>query len=109
MPWRPGRTAGWARRRAAQHGVEPDARFHYRYRAADLAWQAVSLMPDGTDETARRLCVAGSWLKDRDPAAADRFYRALVRRCGQTALGRQAETLRWFPKSEIPERPPVQD
>ena len=40
------------------------------------------------------------WLQHRDPAAADRFYKALVRRCGRTALGRQADELRWFPKLE---------
>jgi tetratricopeptide (TPR) repeat protein len=77
--------------------VKPFLRFHYRYRAAELAWEAATQMPDNTDETARILCEAGSWLKDRDPPAADRFYKALVRRCGDTPLGQEAERCRWFP------------
>jgi tetratricopeptide (TPR) repeat protein len=83
--------------RARRHRVEPFVRFHYRYVAADLAWRAAALMPAESDETARVLCEAGSWLKKRDPKAADRFYKALVRRCGTTSLGRQADALRWFP------------
>lgn len=75
----------------------PSERFHYRYRAADLAWEAASLMPDNADETARVLCEAGQWLKLRDPQAADRFYKALVKRCGETALGKEADKRRWFP------------
>lgn len=76
----------------------PDKRFHYRYVACEHAWTAAALMPDQTDETARILCIAGTWIKDRDPQAADRFYKALVRRCGQTDLGRAAGKLRWFPE-----------
>ena len=58
-------------------------------------------MPDNLDETARVLCITGSWLKDRDPQAADRFYKTLVRRCGRTQLGKEAGKLRWFPKIDI--------
>ena len=83
--------------RAAASGAEPDKRFHYRYQAAELAWRAAQGMPDEADETARVLCTAGAWLKYRDPVAADRFYKALVRRCGHTAIGRQADRMRWFP------------
>lgn len=83
--------------RAHANVATPAKRFHYRYRAAELAWEAASLMPDNSDETARVLCEAGTWLKDRDPQAADRFYKALVRRCGQTALGKTANERRWFP------------
>jgi hypothetical protein len=83
--------------RATRAEVKPDERFHYRYVAADLAWEAAKLMPNNTGETARVLCVAGSWLKNRDPAAADVFYKALVRRCRQTALGAEADRKRWFP------------
>jgi tetratricopeptide (TPR) repeat protein len=84
--------------RATHHAQEisPLTRFHYRLRAADLAWEAATLMPDNTDETARVLHEAGTWLKDRDPQAADRFYKALVNRCGQTALGKAADKRRWF-------------
>ncbi len=75
-------------------------RWHYRYFAADLAWSASQLMPDDDERTAEMLCVAGSWLKDRDPHAADRFYKSLVRRCGHTQLGALADTKHWFPKME---------
>lgn len=85
-------------RRAAATAVAPWRRFHYRYLAADLAWDAASLLPDGDPRTAALLCEAGSWLKDRDPQAADRFYKAMVRRCGATPLGIEAERLRWFPE-----------
>jgi tetratricopeptide (TPR) repeat protein len=83
--------------RADQHGVQPETRFHYRYQAAELAWQAAQRMPDQDKDTARVLWTAGCWLKDRDPQAADRFYKALVIRCGKTPLGRAADEKRWFP------------
>lgn len=98
--------------RAAAHEVDPHARWHYRYQAADLAWQAAVLMPDQSAETAKVLYEAGSWLKANDPKAANRFYHALVLRCNKTDLGRMAETLRWFPpldengKPFIPKRKP---
>ncbi|MHC4646258.1 MAG: hypothetical protein ACYTBJ_12220, partial [Planctomycetota bacterium] len=79
----------------------PEKRFHYHYVAADYAWRAAELMPDGSDETARVLCIAGSWLKDQDPYAADRFYKAMVVRCRNTRLGQEADKLRWFPKVEV--------
>jgi len=83
--------------RAARHHADPAARFHYRYQAAFLGWEAAKLLPDNSDETARVLCTAGSWLKVRDPDTADIFYKALVRRCRQTAIGSQADEMRWFP------------
>ena len=83
-------------RTAARH-VEPEKRFHYRYPAAALAWEAAALMPDNSDDTARVLCTGGNWLKNTDPQAADKFYKALVRRCRQTAIGAQADRMRWFP------------
>jgi hypothetical protein len=87
--------------RASSREINPDRRFHYRWQAAGLAWDAAQLMPDNTDETARLLCIAGTWLKIRDPQGADKFYKALVRRCHKTALGQQADKLRWFPAQPI--------
>jgi hypothetical protein len=43
------------------------------------------------------LCTAGTWLKVRDAETADLFYKALVRRCRNTAIGEQADRMRWFP------------
>lgn len=84
--------------RATREPAVPDKRYHYRYVASELARQAVELMPDQDDETARRLCLAGTWHRDRDKDYADVFYKSLVRRCGTTALGKEADKIRWFPK-----------
>lgn len=83
--------------RASAREAGQGQRFHYRYLAADLAWEAIALMPDETDATARALIEAGGWLKNRDARAANPFYQALVKRCGTTALGRTAAEKRWFP------------
>jgi len=74
----------------------PPKRFSYRYRAADLAWWAASLLPNESDETAEILNAAGTWLKARDPMEANRFYQALVIRCGHTKLGKAASERHWF-------------
>lgn len=84
--------------RAAGNLPTPDRRFHYRYRAADLAWAAAQLMPDQSDQTALVLATAGNWIKNLDPKAAERFYKALVSRCGKTELGKQASAKRWLPE-----------
>ena len=86
------------RGRRKRHKVRLEKRWHYRYVASEIAWDALALMPEQTERTARRFCIAGSWLKVRDDQAADRFYKALVRRCGKTELGKTADKLRWFPK-----------
>mgnify|MGYP005835622073 CR=1 FL=1 len=94
--------------RAGRHDLSGKPRFHYRYTAADLAWEAAALMPDEDNQTAYVLWSGGSWLKARDPKAADRFYKALVRRCGTTSLGRRADALRWFPPdADAPPTGPV--
>src|SRR5439155_390530 len=85
------------RARLAQHGVAPEQRFHYRYVGAELAWKAAALLPNNHAETARILCTAGTWLKYRDPPAADRFYKALERRNRKLPLGHSADANRWFP------------
>lgn len=71
-------------------------RSHSIYVAADLGWRAAALMPDDDDHTAEVLNTAGSWLKNRDEKAADRFYQAIERRCSKTALGREAIKRHWF-------------
>lgn len=85
-------------RRACEHNADPEKRFHYRYQAAALAWEAAKLMPNNSDDTARVLWTAGCWLKNRDPQTADLFYKALVRRNRKTALGAEADRQRWFPE-----------
>lgn len=70
----------------------------FPYLAAERAWKATLLMPNNDPETARRLCLAGTWIKVMDPPAADAFYKALVRRCSATTLGAEADRKRWFPR-----------
>ncbi len=84
--------------RARRNRPKPDRRFHYRYLAADLAWEAAGLMPDQSEDTSRVLTVAGTWLKNIAPKEADRFYKALVHRCSKTQLGKEAQNRRWFPE-----------
>jgi len=87
-------------RRGRKAGPRPDRRWHYRYLAADLAWEAAQLMPDQSDLLAQRLREAGTWLMARDPQAADRFYKALAIRCSKTELGKEAARRHWFPKRD---------
>ncbi len=84
-------------RRARSSATDPEIRFHYRYQAAFIAMDAAKLLPDNDELTATMLYTAGSWLKNREPKVADLFYKALVRRCGKTELGRAADVKRWFP------------
>ncbi len=83
--------------RGLRTGPQPELRWHYRYTAATLAWEAAKLMPNNSEDTARVLCIGGSWIKYLDKAKADLFYKALVRRCRKTAIGAEADRIRWFP------------
>lgn len=89
-------------RRARAHSSTPMKRFHYRYRAAELAWKAAELAPDNSNTKVHILNSAGKWLAARDPIAADRFYKALVRRNWSHPLGQAADQKRWFISMEIP-------
>jgi LysM repeat protein len=83
--------------RNAEHQPDPNRRFHYRYQAASLAWEAAKLLPNNNDQTAYVLWTGGSFIKYRDPHTADLFYKALVRRNHKTVLGAEADRQRWFP------------
>ena len=76
---------------------QPWKRFHYRYIAIDHARAAFELMPDNSIMLSRRLCEAGNWVKARDPATADKFYKLLITRRAQTPLGKAAIQAKWFP------------
>lgn len=86
--------------RYSESAPDPDERFHYRFAAAELDWKAAELMPDQSDATAALLCQAGSHLMYANPQFADKFYKALVIRCGYTELGTAADRKRWFPKMD---------
>jgi hypothetical protein len=77
----------------------PNKRFHYRYKAADLMWKSAQLLPDNDNLKAKALCAGGTFVKGRDSELADEFYKALVKTCGKTELGKQANKLKWFPKT----------
>jgi hypothetical protein len=89
----PDEIARWERNRA-----RPWKRFHYRYRAADLAWEAAGLLAAG-NEKAGMLATAGNWLAARDRQAAERFLKELASCCGSTDLGRKAAELRRLPEA----------
>lgn len=82
--------------RYAASAPSPDKRFHYRYQASDLMMRCAELLPDNDVLTAKALYYGGLYLRS-DPAAADRFYKALVRRNPNLEIARQADQLRWFP------------
>ena len=85
------------RRAREQSPANPEIRFHYRYQAALLAWEAAKLMTfNESDQTAFVLCQAGSWLKYRDPETADISTKPWLR-C-RTAIGAEADLRRWFPE-----------
>jgi len=71
-------------------------RYHADYIAANLGWRSAQLMPDNDQRTAKVLNTAGSWLKNGDDKAADRFYQAIERRCAKTKIGQEAIKRHWF-------------
>lgn len=83
--------------RLEKNSVTPMERYHYRYVAADLVWEATRSLSPNHPHLASMYTIAGGWLANRDPGAADRFYQALVRRCAETEQGKAAEAKRWFP------------
>jgi hypothetical protein len=84
--------------RALNSLPDPARRFHYRFKAANLMWQCAQLLPNNDELKAKALCTGGTYLKIRDPQAADKFYKELVNTCRKTELGQLADKLRWFPK-----------
>jgi hypothetical protein len=82
--------------RLAKNKIVPDVRFHYRVIAGALALKAAALLGDNTEELADVVNTAGLWVKERDNKLADSYYLVLVRRAGQTEIGRAAKEKRWF-------------
>ena len=71
-------------------------RFHYRYRAAELALRAGALAEDA-DLRALIYLFGGSCIKLDSPPEADIFYKKLVLECRGSRLSGIADELRWFP------------
>lgn len=97
-------------RRVKRYALPANKRFHYRYVAAELAWEAANSLPRNHPLLPGIYNTAGQWLAVGDPAAADRFYQAMIRRCGGTPEGMNADTKRWFladlkPQGDLPGLP----
>ncbi|MCL4693677.1 MAG: hypothetical protein KJ060_14350 [Candidatus Hydrogenedentes bacterium] len=88
--------------RASANAPDPDRRFHYRYTAAGLMWNAAQYLPDNDLKCASALYWGGVYLEHRDPQAADKFYKALVWRNLNLPYAQAADKKRWFP-DEPPE------
>lgn len=97
--WRVAVASDDEKRRVRASAVD-GSRWHYRYVAADLAWEACGLLPDNSPRLAAWLVEAGRWIADKDARAADRFYRAIVKRCPNDPLGVAAKKRRWFPATQ---------
>jgi hypothetical protein len=65
--------------RMAASRAEPLERFHYRFRAHDLAQQAADALPPRSQAFAMVLCEASRYVVHRDPALAWAAYQRYVR------------------------------
>ena len=91
------------KRRVAKDEVHPEARYHYRPLAADLAWKAAALMPDQQERTAQVLAAGGLWLKrSRDQSGRQILPRhpAAVRTNRHRARGQQSGAIPDVPHEE---------
>ncbi|MEO8743282.1 MAG: hypothetical protein ABI365_08840, partial [Lysobacteraceae bacterium] len=66
----------------------PDARYHYRYVAADLAEQAAALIPARTQAYAALMCQATAWMSDTDGKHVTDLYRRYLREGAWVAWGK---------------------
>jgi hypothetical protein len=83
--------------RVRASAVEPDKRFHYRFRASLLGVEAASRFPDGSNDKAVTLAAAGTWIKALEPQSADPIYKLLIHCCAKTQVGKEAARIKWFP------------
>lgn len=65
--------------RVAASATQPDARFHYRYVAANLAERAATLVPARSQAYAAMMCSATRWMLDTDQPSAGRIWHRYVR------------------------------
>ncbi len=56
-----------------------DWRFHYRWRAMELAVKSADLLPPKSEAYAAVMCEAASWVIARDPATASTLYRTYTK------------------------------
>lgn len=108
-------------KRTAEHSVIPSRRFHYRGLAAGLRVEAARIgqqmamtMQDGSDDTARILCLSAAWLSESDPKAAYALYKEILKRCRKTEIGMEAARTGKIPRLDengwmIPRNPTIDD
>ncbi|HRK33227.1 MAG TPA: hypothetical protein PLJ47_01430 [Candidatus Hydrogenedentes bacterium] len=86
--------------RAWEHVAVPNKRFHYRYVAAELQWDCSALLPKNDVDNMVALWRGGTYIKNLDPAAANKFYRALVWRNLNMPYAKDTDRYRWFLSDE---------
>lgn len=76
--WTPGEDDAWItdaeRRRVSQHKGQSTPRFTYRLTAAELANRAADELPRDSQAFGAVLCHATSWLLNREPELAQKYY-----------------------------------
>lgn len=92
--------------RVTASAITPDARYHYRYLASNLAEQAAALVPARSQAYAAMMCSATGWMLDTDAASAQRIYHRYLRNGAYVAWGTRFgrscpvpdfDTARWVP------------
>lgn len=76
--------------------VHPAQRYHYRYKAAQLAMKAGTIAADD-DLRAVIYIFGGNCLRKTSLPEADIFYKMLVNECRGSLLSKLADKERWFP------------
>ena len=68
-----------------------------RFPSAILAWKAAQLLPNNDKANGPRPLHRRLLDRIHRPRSGGYFLKALVRRCRKTAIGAEADRLRWFP------------
>ena len=86
-------------------------RWHYRITAADHAWHAAKLLPDGSEELADVLNSAGRWFfhMTYGEEMSQKFYDAIEARCPNTTLGSKVLAAKNFTLDRGPWSGPLSD
>lgn len=73
--------------RVEASAIKPDARYHYRYIAANLAEQAATLVPARSQAYAAMMCAATGWMLGTDAGSAQRIYHRYLRNGAYVSWG----------------------
>jgi hypothetical protein len=95
--------------RVGTSAAQPDARFHYRYVASNLAEQAAGLVPTRSQAYAAMMCQSTAWMLDTDGASAARIYRRYLHHGAYVKWGKDFgskckppdfESAKWLPMKQ---------